>query len=147
MKRNPLNAVLTQRESVRDRERMALGKLLAEDAKIGSKIDEYLADQMRQLAKVADLTREGRVDVQAVMSRRYYAGQLRAELLMLNAAREELGQEIAEQRGKLAQADAAVKAVENLLAKRAEQARIEAERRTQLQVEDQWAASQASKSA
>lgn len=143
MRRNPLIAVQTQRETIRDRERIALGKLLTEDTELSNKIEQIYEDQAGQLAEVAGLSRQGRVDVRAAASRRYYAGQLRGELIQLAAARQELAREIEVQRRQLAEADAAVKAVENLIAKRVEQEQIEADRRTQLQIEDQWSASHA----
>lgn len=143
MKREPLHAVQTLRESLRDRERAALGKLLSEDQEIANRLATIQSNQAEQQAELAELSRAGRIDVRATSTRRYYLSQLKADAFMLNAAREELAREIAAQRKKLADADAAVKAVEKLLATKAERARIEAERKDQLLIEDQWAASHA----
>lgn len=145
MPRNPLDAVQTQRASRRDVERAALAKLLDEDSQLEAKLNELLDDQMGQLAEVAGMSQSGRVDVRAAAARRYYATQLRSEAVGLAAARQELAKEIAVQRSQLAAADAAVKAVENLIEKRAEEQRVAADRRTQIRIEDEWAAGQAAR--
>ena len=145
MARNSLIAVQTQRESVRDQERAKLGALLSEDKQLADSLDELFADQDSQLAEVAGLSKTGRIDINAVTARRYYTTQLRGEAIRITRTRQDLELRIAEQRSVVAQADAAVKAVEKLIEKREEEARVEAARRNQLLIEDQWSASNATK--
>lgn len=145
MARTPLHAVQTQRETTRDDERVKLGKLLAEQTELQSQITKMSDDKAEQLAEVADIAAVGRVDVRAAAMRRYYSSYIDRELIMLSAALQELNREIDQQRHALATADAAVKAVSNLIEKREDEARVAAMRRDQLRVEDEWAAGQASR--
>lgn len=140
MRKSPLHAVLTQRERRRDTERVRLGQLLNEDRRLTVEGDKITEERSRQLAELADMSRSGRIDVNAASARKYYASQLNADVQQLGVSRQKLFAALKIQRQRLAAAEASVKAVENLIEKREAEQRLVADRKAQLVLEDEWAA-------
>lgn len=140
MRKSPLHAVLTQRERRRDTERVRLGQLLNEDRRLAVEGEKITEERSRQQAELADMSRSGRIDVNAASARKYYTSQLNADVQRLGVSREKLSAALKIQRQRLAAAEASVKAVENLIEKREAEQRLVADRKAQLVLEDEWAA-------
>ena len=141
-----LQAVLSVRTRERDEKRLVLAKLLQEDAALEGETRKLTNDANAQLAEVAGLGRGGPFDVRAAASRRYHALHLRRSAAAVGQRRIELVQKISEARQALADADASRKAVERLIERRAEEARVLSERRGQLRAEDEFASRRAAES-
>ena len=135
-----LSTVLSVRTRERDARRLALAKLMREDAALEAETRRLGADAQGQLAEVAGLGRGGRFDVRAAADRRYHALQLRRDAAAVGQRRIELAGRIADARRELTEADAARRAVEKLIERRDAEAAAEAARRDQLRLEDEHAA-------
>lgn len=141
-----LQSLLTYREHLRDLARAKLAEVLAEDAELVRKKEAALAARGEILDQLQALQQLPRLDVDQMAARRYHAGQLTVEAVLLQQSRDELAVQVAECRQELVKADQAVKVLEQLAEKQREAEATEQERRESREREEIWQAGQLTKS-
>lgn len=110
-----LAALQKYRESLRDQCRQILAQWLQRDAAAIAEQQRLTAEREQQLSEIRDAQQLGnQVNVDKIVTRRYRAGQLTAELLAVAQQRQQLAVQISLCRQALVKADQGVKVLERL---------------------------------
>lgn len=110
-----LAALQKYRESLRDQCRQILAQWLQRDAAAIAEQQRLTAEREQQLSEIRDAQQSGnQVNVDKIVTRRYRAGQLTAELLAVAQQRQQLAIQISLCRQALVKADQGVKVLERL---------------------------------
>ncbi|QDT65647.1 flagellar export protein FliJ [Calycomorphotria hydatis] len=135
-----LAAVLKWRENRRDLVRQVMSQVLEEESRLQTQIGEFSSQRDEQLEDAKRISSQGAVDVDRVSARRYYASQLAAKATLAERELMTVREQLQACRQALAQADADVKAMEQLKAKQlAEHEKLELDR-VEREATDQWSA-------
>ena len=137
-----LDSVLRVRRHELSQRQAVLAQAIAADQELAAQQERHTQTAGQMSAQVAERTAGGPVDVAAISARLLYAGQMRATAQAVQRQRELVAQQIGVCRRAVARADADVKAVEQILEKRALAAAKARAKREQLAAEDQWQAGQ-----
>jgi flagellar export protein FliJ len=136
-----LASLLQYRENLRDQCRQILAQWLQRDADLAAEQQRLEQERELQLAEMsAEQVQQTKLQVDKLVSRRYRAGQLSAELSALAQRRSELAEQIALCRKALLKADQGVKALEQLAEKQRAEFRYAEERREAREREEIWQA-------
>lgn len=137
-----LQSLLNYREHQRDICRERLADVLAQDADLLRRKEAALAARGVLLDEIQALQQLSRIDVDQIAKRRFHAGQLTADAVRWQLAREELAGQIAQCRQELLKADQEVKVLEQLAEKQRQAAAAEREQRESREREEIWQAGQ-----
>lgn len=130
--------VLRYRRHRRDLCRTLLARLFEDDRKLEQQGTQIDTDRRSQLNEIRELAGESAVDIDRAAARRYYAGQLGIDTLILQQQRQELGERIELCRKTLVEADRDVRILEKLEEKHRGEYDAEQLRRSQRESEDVW---------
>lgn len=132
-------ALLRLRRHKRDLCRQILAHVVATDQQLAMQRADVERARAVLLGELRDLGRPGElVDIDRAAARRLHAGQLLAEVRLLDRDRELVAQQIALCRQGLVQADRDVKVLEKLEEKRRAEHQYEQERRIAHELQDAW---------
>ncbi len=118
--------------------RQLTASLLADLAVEEARKAELERERARQFEEINDLTRSGRVDVEAASQRRFHGGVLLGEIEAVDRRRNVVEQQLSVCRRALVEADREVRVLERLREKRRVEHAYESGRREQLALEDAW---------
>lgn len=135
-----LNQLLKIRKNRRDLCRQLLAEVLQRDAELVRMRQEVSSERFNQLEELRRMGSGGRMNVDASVTRRSYAGQLVRDIGLIERNRSVVAQQIIACRHGLVLADQAVKALEKLEEKQRQEFIFEQERRTSLELEEVWRA-------
>lgn len=135
-------ALLRYRKHQRDLCRQLLGQVLAEEDRIQQLIKQNVSEKDSVLDEVRQQTQHEQIQVRHVAARRFYAGQLTIQKAKLQQELAIVQQQAEHCRAALVEADQKVQALEKLEEKqRAEHSYVE-NRKSELQLEEAWMATQ-----
>lgn len=138
MKPFPYVKVLDYRRHLRLERRQELAEVLAEERDLlahRSRLDE---EKQRQLEDLGRLAESNELSVEAAARRRYFAGQLEIEVMVVDEQILKLREEIEARRLALVGADQDVQSLERLEEKHVAREEYEGQRRTEMELGDQW---------
>lgn len=138
----PFTKVLGYRRHVRQECRQELASVLAEERSLvghRSSLDQKRQDQLTELGQMAE---SNQLSVEAAARRRYFAGQLEVEMLIVDEQITRLRIEVEKRRAALIQADKDVQALERLEEKHVAKEEYEGRRRSEVELSDKWQAGQ-----
>lgn len=102
-------------------------------------LDQKRQDQLTELGQLAE---SNQLSVEAAARRRYFAGQLEIEMLVVDEQITRVRVEVEKRREALIQADKDVQALERLEEKHVAKEEYESRRRIEVELSDQWQAGQ-----
>lgn len=117
-----------------------MAEILADDATFLAERGRIEAEREAQLAELRQLNQPGDVNINQSANRRFYAGQLTADIVEIDRRRELVRQQLELCRQALVKADQEVRALEKLEEKQRAEFVLQTERRTAAQLEDAWQA-------
>lgn len=117
-----------------------LASLLADEWTLRNRHRELQRRREEQFEEIRRLRQSGGVDIDRSASRQFYAGQLNAEMRLVDRNRETLAGQLDLCRQALVEADRAVEILEKLKEKQQAEHRYEQERRAAREMEDVWLA-------
>lgn len=135
-------ALLNYRRNRRDLCRNLLAQLIADDRRLRDLRHSIEADRGGQFDEMRRLGTVGPVDVDGSVSRRYYAGQLLAEIAKVEQDRQLVERQVAMCRHALVEADRQVKVLEKLAEKQRAEFVYEENRKSARELEDVWQTAQ-----
>ena len=133
-----LAALLKYRVYRRDMCRRLLAEVMADERAVVERITKFQASRTQALDELRAMGRGGRINVDRTIARRYYAGQLFAEIQMAERQREVIRQQLDLCRQALILADRDVKALEKLEARQRDEFLREEEHRAGRELDDVW---------
>ncbi|HEV8003930.1 MAG TPA: hypothetical protein VGP63_28955 [Planctomycetaceae bacterium] len=135
-----LRSLLEFRRHRRDLCRQLLAQVLAAEANLLAERQSALASRARQFEEIRGLSRQGRVVVEAAISRRYHSGQILLQVRIIEEKRRLVSQQLQLCRDALVKADTEVKVLERLEERQRQEFAYHAERHIQFEREDAWMA-------
>ena len=138
-----LDSVLRYRRHLLSQRQADLAEALAADATLAAEQERRIGQKREVAAEAAAASGRGRLDVAALSARLLYAGQMQAQYDGLARQRDAVAEEVALRRRAVAKADADVRAIEQILDKRAAAERKRQALRDQIRLEEAFAGSRA----
>ncbi|MHC4874997.1 MAG: flagellar export protein FliJ [Planctomycetota bacterium] len=138
MKPFPLEKVLEVRRHTRLERRNALGAAIADEQALldmRQQIDQQKNDLLDELS---NLSQSAALNVEAAARRRYFAGQLEIQLLLIDQQIFEARQAVDTARAALVKADQDVKVLERLREQHITEETYQANRRNEIALAEQW---------
>lgn len=141
MKPFRLDKVLEYRRHLRLEARNALAAALADEQALLDYQAGTERQKQKQLDELAEFTRSEIMDVEAAARRRYFTGQLDIQLMVVGEQLIQARQIVEHQRLALVKADQEVKSLERLRETHVEEERAHEQRRTEIELSEQWQSS------
>lgn len=138
MKPFRLDKVLEYRKHLRLECRNALATALADEQALIQHQERIERQKSQQMDELAEFARSQVVNVEAAARRRYFTGQLDIQLMVLGEQLVQARQIVEQQRVVLVKADQEVKALERLREKHFEAEFAQDQRRTEIDLSEQW---------
>ena len=138
----PFLKVLGYRRHVRLERRQELAAILAEERSLVDHRSSLERRRQGQLAELGQLAESDELSVEAAARRRYFAGQLEIELLVVDDQLAQLRVEVEKRLEALIRADMDVQALERLEEKHVAREEYESLRKSEVELSDQWQAGQ-----
>lgn len=136
----PFTKVLDYRRHSRQECRQELAAVMAEEQQLLHHRADLEQQKQSQLVELGRLAASSEFSVDAAARRRYFAGQLEIEVLLVDDHVAQLQAEIERCRDALIQADKDVQALERLEVKHVSREEYERLRRSEIELSDQWQA-------
>lgn len=133
-----LDPLLKYRRYRRDVLRSAYARALAERDAMRKKIDGLQRRRDTQFDEIRERTACGAVDVDGTATRRFHAGRISLDELVLQHELEDLGRRVETCRGLVMQAERDVEALQKLRDRRRAEFEYRENRRRQHELEDVW---------
>lgn len=140
MQQFPFIKVLEYRRHLRLECRQELAAALADEQRLVNHRVGLEQAKQRQLEELGQLAASSRLSVDAAARRRYFAGQIDIELLVVDEQLLHHREQVERCRTALLQADQDLQALERLEEKHMTKEQYEFRRRTELELSDQWLA-------
>lgn len=141
MKPFPLDKVLEYRSHVRLDARNALAAAMADEKTLLDRKEFVEHQKVEQIEELSQVARAETINVEAAARRRYFAGQLDIQLLVLDEQIVQAQQVVEECRQVLVKADQDVKALERLREQHVEEETYHENRRSEIELGEQWQSS------
>lgn len=141
MKPFRLDKVLDYRKHLRLAARNALATALADEQTLLEHQSRIERQKNQQMEELTGFTRSQVVNVEAAARRRYFTGQLDIQLLIVGEQLGQARQIVERQRQQLVKADQEVKSLERLREKHFEEEAANQQRRTEIELGEQWQSS------
>ncbi|NQV27271.1 MAG: flagellar FliJ family protein [Rhodopirellula sp.] len=141
MKPFRLDKVLDYRKHLRLDARNALAAAIADEQTLIKHQERIERQKDQQMEELATLARSQVVNVEAAARRRYFSGQLDIQLMMVAEQLRQARHVVDQQRMLLVKADQEVKALERLREKHFEEETSQLQRRTEIELSEQWQSS------
>ena len=138
MKPFPLEKVLEVRRHTRQERRNALGAAIADEQTLLEMRQQTEQQKNALLDELTNLSQSGTLNVEAAARRRYFAGQLEIQLLVIDQQIIEARQAIDAARAALVKADQDVKALERLREQHIDEEAYLENRRSENALAEQW---------
>ncbi|MBL4883867.1 MAG: flagellar FliJ family protein [Planctomycetaceae bacterium] len=137
-----LDSLLKYRKHQRDQCRQLLGSILEQETASLNEIQSTQQEREQVSEEIRVESAQGAVDVQFNASRRFYQSQLDLNIRQVQMQLEQVREQIVLCRKALQQADAAVKALEQLREKRLQKHEYHEAKRLEVEMQDAWSAIQ-----
>ncbi len=137
-----LDSLMKYREFQRDQCRQVLADVLKQEAGLLDEIERAYAEREQVTEEIRAGSRQGELNVQQNASRRFYLTQIDLKIRQFDLELEQVRQQLELCRKAVQQADAAVKALEQLKETRLKKHEYLETKRLEVEMQDTWSATQ-----
>ncbi len=137
-----LESLMKYRKFQRDQCRQVLADVLRQESDLSQEIERTQAEREQVSEEIRVGSNQGKINVQQNASRRFYLTQIDWKLRQVNLQLEQVREQLELCRKAVQQADAAVKALEQLKEKRLKKQEYLETKQLETEMQDSWSAAQ-----